>query len=201
MILPDWQIAYLAQQAQMIDPFVPSKTRKLNGHLALSYGLGHYGYDIRLAEDEIMIACASCWEIDPKNPQAPRHFTPGEVISSDNGKYFVLPGSTFALTSTVEYFKIPPDVTGLVWGKSTYARWGILILCTPLEAGWHGNLTVEIANTGWDPVRIYLGEGIAQIVFFHGAACRADYSKYESAYQGQKGLTFGGVKEIDQPKT
>jgi len=39
---------------------------------------------------------------------------------------------------TVETFRMPRNVTGVALGKSTYARAGLLVNTTPLEAGWTG---------------------------------------------------------------
>ena len=35
---------------------------------------------------------------------------------------------------------MPRNVTGVALGKSTYARAGLLVNTTPLEAGWTGRL-------------------------------------------------------------
>ena len=59
-----------------------------------------------------------------------------------------LPPHHYGLGVTVETFKMPRKVTGLAIGKSTYARAGLLVNATPLEAGWQGRLVVEIANLG-----------------------------------------------------
>lgn len=54
---------------------------------------------------------------------------------------------------------------GLVVHNSTLARAGVLVNCTPLEPGWEGHLTIEIANATPCPVCLYAGEGVAQLEF------------------------------------
>ena len=85
---------------------------------------------------------------------------------SDGCKYYLLPPHHYGLGVTVETFKMPRNVTGVALGKSTYARAGLLVNTTPLEAGWTGRLVVEIANLANLPLRVYVNEGIGQILFF-----------------------------------
>ena len=63
------------------------------------------------------------------------------------GNECLIPPNSFALASTVEYFKIPEDVLVICLGKSTYARCGIIVNVTPLEPGWEGHVTLEFSNT------------------------------------------------------
>ena len=74
------------------------------------------------------------------------------------------------------------------------ARAGLLVNTTPLEAGWTGRLVVEIANLANLPLRVYINEGIGQILFFESDEdCAVSYSDRGGKYQGQTGLTFAKV--------
>jgi len=91
----------------------------------------------------------------------------------------------------VEYFKIPRNVMCIVLGKSTYARSGIIVNITPLEAGWQGFVTIEISNATPLPVKVYANEGIAQVIFIEGdEPCEVSYSERKGKYQSQKGYGF-----------
>ena len=79
----------------------------------------------------------------------------------------LIPPNSFALASTVEYFKIPEDVLVICLGKSTYARCGIIVNVTPLT-GWEGHVTLEFSNTTPLPAKIYANEGVAQFIFIRG---------------------------------
>jgi len=81
---------------------------------------------------------------------------------------------------------MPEDVFGIAVGKSTYARAGIIVNMTPLEPGWRGVLTIELVNASPHPVKLYIGYGIAQIVFFRGGPPRAGYV---GRFQDQSGVT------------
>lgn len=190
-ILADHQINQLANDHQMIAPFIAHQVRELYEHdgtpyKVISYGLSSYGYDARLGPMFKIPRTSEMGTLDPKDPN-PMSF------DEMNAKYLytIKPGA-FILAHTVEYFKLPANVTGTVYGKSTYARCGINVVCTPLEAGWEGQITLEIVNLSPRPVRLYVGEGICQIQFHQGMPCTVPYDSGRK-YQGQTGVTLGRV--------
>ena len=61
---------------------------------------------------------------------------------------------------------MPRNVTGLVTAKSTYARCGLGVPPTVLEAGWEGVLVLEFSNHTSNSIRLYANSGAAQILFF-----------------------------------
>lgn len=157
----------------------------------ISRGLTSYGYDIQLDPTSLKVfSPIQHGLVDPKDfndqslVEAPLH-------SSDSGaQWWLLPAHTYALGVSVEYFRMPRNVTALCYGKSTYARCGIICNCTPLEAGWEGNLVLELSNSCSVPVRIYANEGIAQIVFFEADEDpMVSYADRSGKYQGQTGVT------------
>ena len=185
MILNDKQILELAHQG-MITPFEPTLVRQSEGKSAISYGLSSYGYDIRLSPKKFVRFNPHKGVIDPKNFDP--KFLEEEVLNQDEqGSYFVIPPFTYALGVAVEKLKMPPDVTGTCIGKSTYARAGLIANLTPVEAGWVGHLTLEFFNAAPAPIRVYAGEGIAQIQFHRGEPCSTSYGDRACGgkYQGQ----------------
>ena len=103
----------------------------------------------------------------------------------------VIPPNSFALASTVEYFKIPRDIMVICLGESTYARCGIIVNVTPLEPEWEGHVTLEFSNTTNLPAKIYAGEGVAQMIFFESDEnCEVSYKDRGGKYKGQTGVTL-----------
>jgi dCTP deaminase len=89
------------------------------------------------------------------------------------------PFKRFALASTVERFKMPKYLVGVVHDKSTWARQGLSVFNTLVEPNWEGWLTLELVYHGWKPLRIKAGTGIAQILF-HEIKSEASYNgKYQ----------------------
>lgn len=108
--------------------------------------------------------------------------------------HVLIPPNSFALGESFETFDIPRDVTAICLGKSTYARCGIIVNMTPLEAEWRGKLTIEISNTTPLPAKVYANEGIAQLLFFRTLAdCDCSYADKKGKYQDQTGLTLPKV--------
>jgi len=108
----------------------------------------------------------------------------------DQARRFDLPPHTFVLGRTVEYLRIPHDVLALCTGKSSYARCGVVVNTTPLEPGWEGYVTLCLANTGPRPVRLYIGEGIAQLILIGSdEPCELTYADRAGNYQAQQGVT------------
>jgi len=180
-ILNDREIAALTQGTPpLIEPFVPRQAGKP------SYGLGSFGYDIRLGSRFMIPDAASALTLDPKG--TPREAF-REVVCEPA---FELPPGTFALGESVERFAMPDDVTGLAFGKSSYARCGLVVNVTPLEPGWRGRLTLALINTSPLPIRLHVEQGITQVVFFRGERPERTYGEKEAggAYQDQGGLTL-----------
>jgi dCTP deaminase len=95
----------------------------------------------------------------------------------------------------MEVFNIPRDVLVICMGKSTYARCGIIVNCTPLEPEWRGTVTLEFSNTSELPVKIYSGEGACQFLFLRGESrCRISYADRKGKYMDQKGVTLPRIK-------
>lgn len=154
----------------------------------ISFGLGSYGYDIRIGEKFKVFTNIYGKVIDPKamNPEC--------FIERDCGHYLELPPHSFALGESVETFNIPRDILATCIGKSTYARCGIIVNVTPLEPEWRGKLTLEISNTTACPARIYTNEGIAQLLFFKARSmCAISYADRKGKYQDQEGVTVAKV--------
>ena len=127
--------------------------------------------------------------VDPKD-------VPAELFDDFQGNHCVIEPGTFVLAQSVEYFKIPRDILTICVGKSTYARCGILINVTPFEPEWEGHVTMSVSNTGSAPVKVYSGEGIAQVIFFEASeVCQTSYADRKGKYQAQKGIVLSKVDD------
>jgi dCTP deaminase len=172
----------------MIDPFEPGQVRYTNGaegqQKVISYGTSSYGYDVRCAPQFKVFTNIYSTTVDPKAFDE-RSFVD---VTSD---VCTIPPNSFALASTVEYFRIPSDVLTICLGKSTYARCGIIVNVTPLEPEWEGHVTLEFSNTTTLPAKIYANEGVAQMLFFQSdEPCEVTYKDRGGKYQGQRGVTL-----------
>jgi len=70
------------------------------------------------------------------------------------------------LASTLEYIKMPGDVSGQILTKSSWARLFISIASAPwIHPFYRGCLTLEVTNLGNVPVALPVGKPMAQLVF------------------------------------
>jgi dCTP deaminase len=184
-IMPDFQIRDLAMNAGMIDPFVEKQTAEGK----ISYGLSSYGYDARCSNEFKIFTNVDNAIVDPKD------FAEASFVDRETD-VCIIPPNSFVLTRSVEYFRIPKDVLVICLGKSTYARCGLIVNVTPLEPGWEGHVTLEISNTTPLPAKVYANEGVAQFLFFKGAApCETSYADRAGKYMGQRGVTLPRIKK------
>jgi dCTP deaminase len=179
-VMPDHWIREQALRGAMITPFVEQQKR--DG--VISYGLSSYGYDARCADQFKIFTNVDSAVVDPKA------FNPSSFVDR-TGPVCIIPPNSFALTHTVEVFRIPRDILVICLGKSTYARCGIIVNVTPLEPEWEGQVTIEISNTTPLPAKIYAGEGICQFLFLQGASpCETSYADKAGKYMGQRGVAL-----------
>jgi dCTP deaminase len=143
-----------------------------------------YGYDVRVGNEFKVFTNVFNTIVDPKNFDS-KSFV--DIVADQ----CVIPPNSFALASTIEYFRIPRDVLTICLGKSTYARCGIIVNVTPFEPEWEGHVTIEISNTTPLPAKIYANEGIAQVLFFQSPdVCERSYKDKKGKYQAQRGVTL-----------
>lgn len=204
MILNDAEIrkyatspAYFFKGKPLLDPF----SEGVQGGGVISYGLSHAGYDLRLGTELLIFKNSYNELLDPKRfkeeefrrrvfDSVTADFSEPDTRSRVGSWLpkggFVIPGHSYALGNSLEYISIPPHLKGRCVGKSTLARYGLLINTTPLEPGWHGHLTIEIANIGPCAAVVYAKEGIAQLEFETLTAVpEKTYEDKKGKYQGQ----------------
>ena len=163
---------------------IRDRIKSLSGTKVISYGTSSYGYDVRCSSMFKVFTNINSAVVDPKE------FDKNSFVDFE-GDTCIIPPNSFALASTVEYFKIPRSVLTICLGKSTYARCGIIVNVTPLEPEWEGHVTLEFSNTTPLPAKIYANEGVAQMLFFESDdICEISYKDRGGKYQKQTGVTL-----------
>ena len=172
MVLSDRDIrAEIEAGRIVIDPFVPEAVQPSSVDLHLDnrfrvFRNSRYPYiDVREEQPELT-----------------------ELVEVAGDEPFILHPGEFVLGSTLERVALPDDLVGRLEGKSSLGRLGLLIHSTAgfVDAGFEGNLTLELSNVANLPITIYHGMPIGQISFMrmdgpvenpYGA--RAAGSKYQ----------------------
>ena len=94
----------------MIEPFAPEQVRVADGHKIVSYGTSSYGYDVRCADEFKIFTNINSTIVDPKS------FDEKSFVDF-KGPVCIIPPNSFALASTVEFFRIPRSVLTVCLGK------------------------------------------------------------------------------------
>ena len=90
-----------------------------------------------------------------------------ELVEVVEDEPFILHPGEFVLGQTLERVRLPDDIVARLEGKSSLGRLGLLIHSTAgfVDAGFEGNLTLELSNVANLPITIYYGMPIGQISF------------------------------------
>jgi dCTP deaminase len=84
------------------------------------------------------------------------------------GEYIVIPAHNTVLGATLEFIKLPFNMSGQVLTKSSWARSFVTVGTAPwIHPLYRGCLTLEIANVSNTPIVIYPGHKIAQLILLH----------------------------------
>ena len=131
-----------------------------------------------------------------------------ELVDDGRRRLFMLHPGEFVLGSTLERVVIPNDLVGRIEGKSSLGRLGLLIHSTAgfVDAGWDGQLTLELSNVANLPITLYPTMKIGQISFIRmTTAADVPYGSTPlgSKYQGQEGPDpvplLGELRALDSP--
>ncbi len=111
------------------------------------------------------------WELREINPEEGVLLKPGDIF----------------LGSSREFLRMPVDVCGQVYTKSSLGRLFINhMMAGVIDAGFHGTITLELKNEGKHNVVIPYGARVVQIQFSRlEEKPERDYSQRVNRYQGQ----------------
>lgn len=123
--------------------------------------------DLRLGQKFIFSQRTNVSYLDPKEPDfRSKLYRSAEILYVPYGYSLVLHPNQFVLGNTLEYFRLPPNLTGYVVSRSSWGRMGLVVAtATVVHPGYFGILCLELTNLGEVPMHLYPGLAIAQITF------------------------------------
>ncbi|ABU81408.1 dCTP deaminase [Ignicoccus hospitalis] len=171
MILSDGGIkSYLRRGLMKIEPFDENQVRE-NG---VDLTIGHQYARFKNTEDVLDVT---------KEEDLSKYYELG--FMDDEG--IVIKPYEHVLLHTREYIEMPADLVGLVNLKSSFARLGLYIPPTVVDAGFKGEIVIEIIGSSF-PVRVRPGVPFIHLVFLRtDSPVLRDYS-VRGHYQGQRGI-------------
>ena len=112
----------------------------------------------------------------------------------------VIQSNGFLLALTLEYFKFPSDLCGMVKQKSSLGRLGLS--CSNGDAGWvdpgfEGHIVLELVNNGPFAIRLTSGMAIGQLVYMYTTANPIEVKPevYSGNFQKQQDFNILGWKK------
>lgn len=103
---------------------------------------------------------------DPLSGGMSEHFRREIVLPL--GHYLVLHPGDLILAPTFENVKMPRNLLGILQGRSSLGRMGIIVHATAsfVDPEFSGTITLELSNLGHVPVKLYTLARVASIAFF-----------------------------------
>lgn len=177
-ILSDYDIKKYGEK--LVSPFSPSRVQpssydlSLDGVFLIPKNMLNHSIDLR--------------RDDPK-----------DYMNRIESEEIVLNKGDCLLASTIEVVKCPNNLSARVEGKSSIGRLFLAIHVTAgvIDAGWEGQITLEVVNHGPWSIKLWKGMPIAQLSYFNlTTECDTPYgsSKLGSHYHGQRGPTASAGK-------
>ncbi|WP_283123978.1 dCTP deaminase [Angelakisella massiliensis] len=168
MILSDKTILALMSAGQLgIEPVTPEQIQPASVDIRLGNTFSYFSSD---------------------NPDVPLSMSSQPTYTTVTCDRFVVAPKQFVLATTMEYFRLPDNLTAFVEGRSSIGRLGLFIQNAGwVDPGFEGEITLELFNASDRAIELEAGRRVGQLVF-----AQLDWdalNPYRGKYQGQKGTT------------
>jgi dCTP deaminase len=177
VILSDVELMnYIKDKLLVVEPFAPEIVKE-------------NGLDLRIG-NEIARIVSDGTVIDIRNPDFERFYR-REPVGEEG---FIIYPNERVLATTLENVTLPDSLMAFCELRSTFARLGISIPPTIVDAGFSGNLTIELLG-GAAPVQLYPGTRFLHVVF---AKLSMPVKKpYRGKYYKQTGVTIPKIEKTE----
>jgi dCTP deaminase len=112
-----------------------------------------------------------------------------ELVELDPEQDFVIQPGELWLATTLEVVMLPPNIAGLITGRSSIARLGLLVQCSQdfIQPGHAQLIPLQLINTTTRPIKIKPHLSICQLVLLYTTSnASIPYSQRENAkYKGE----------------
>ncbi|MDE1865022.1 MAG: dCTP deaminase [Candidatus Micrarchaeota archaeon] len=173
MILSDFDLANVIRSGRLkIDPFVQEIVRENGIDFRLAPQVGRH--NTKMGDSFVM------------NPSDEQMIKTAYRIE-DDVEQIIIGAKEQVLLSTLEHVTLPDDLVGMVELRSTWARHGLSMPPTIIDAGFSGTVTLEVINNAPYKIGIKPHTRFAHIIFVKtSSVVEKSYSK--GSYTGQRGV-------------
>jgi dCTP deaminase len=126
--------------------------------------IGSASIDVRLGFDFVTVKRGNIGVFDPAlDSKSPGRFRSHHLLTQKSR--FYLHPNEMALASTLEYVRLPINLSAYVTSRSKWGRLGLVIAtATAIHPQFCGTITLELVNHGNVPLVLYPGLAVAQII-------------------------------------
>jgi dCTP deaminase len=167
LMIPGWK-----PESLVITPFLGS-----------AKAFDHDAIDLRLGSFFLIPQSPPAPFLDPTEPDSAKlsHLR----VHKPLGGYLVIPAHQTVLGASLEFIKLPNDLSGQILTKSSVARTFLVIETAPwIHPLYRGCLTLEIANVSNTPQVLYPGTPIGQLILITNDAPADASQPLSAAYVG-----------------
>jgi dCTP deaminase len=134
--------------------------------------IGPIGIDLRLDAYFLEIKHTGKGIVDPFERYDAFESTKLIEVDLFGGNGYTLQPGKFVLGQTFEYISLPKNAFGLLDGRSSLGRLGIVVHSTAMsvDPGWEGHLTLELRNNGEMPVTLAPLTRVGRLILFEMTA-------------------------------
>lgn len=124
-----------------------------------------------------------------------------DMVAWSDPRTVIIPPRGFVLGTTAETFRLDSTIASKLDGRSSIGRCALTVHITAglIDAGYHGQITLELANLRDRPLILRAGMRVGQLEFHQLITpARRPYGSpgLQSRYQGQTGVTTSRLHEI-----
>jgi dCTP deaminase len=172
MILSDFDLERLIKDGKLIVKPFDGETIRENG------------LDLRLSDEVARHnpRMGDGFLVDPSNPKT----LGDEYVVERKPKGIIVPAGTQVLLSTLESVGLPNNLVGFIELRSTWARHGLFIPPTIIDAGFAGTVTLGVFNGSRFPILLKPGVRFAHVIF--ARTLNRVRNAYVGTYQNQIGI-------------
>lgn len=188
-------------------------SRITNGEIVVSpildaKQIGTASVDLRLGTTALLVRGSDLSHVDPKAYASAEHKGPYDLeqrrrrklerVSVPFDSQLMLHAGGVVLVSTLEWVRLPKDLSGVVTARSSWAREGLSIAtATFINPCYNGIITLELSNLGQIPIALYPGLRLAQLAFYAMDAemaedCGTNRSQFDLSFEPGAGRLTAG---------
>jgi dCTP deaminase len=126
--------------------------------------IGRGAVDMRLGTEFLLLRRTHRPGVDPSTDTQEQVDRMQERVVIPFGEELWLHPRHFVLAATLEFLRLPDDMSANVVGRSSWGRLGLIVATAVfVHPGFRGCLTLELVNEGDSPIALSPGSRIAQL--------------------------------------